>query len=414
MKSSCNAVDEAIPDMETKVKVSLEQFQTLSQSLFFSSLTRSDTLMEIAAQQLVHLQHYRSLCSTYKTMVRVSEVHDSQYEEEKAFGADCMTGLMEQQETINKCLNDCIGGVASLNQDLLEIKEERDGLTARVSANEDAADRTVEEAAEAVQAAEKLSFLSEQQLFDIEKQYRNQEKTLLETQASLLEKEEENAQLRQKLEALQKRIDDEADEEKKETHEAQWHLILPSESSSETPSHENEFYQINRVFSDWGKNKSVSHVNEALNWLEVMLSGKKVSMENGYNTIELSLFDLGQREAFKRVILPLLFERKNLECFVQEHRRREFDYRITVLNKDEAIPAIIVPKEGAREKKNDNDELKRSEESEIQDVASSEFVPLQKESEEEEMEEISRPVIDTVQSSAPKEKKKKAKMISLD
>ena len=39
MKSSCNAVDEAIPDMETKVKVSLEQFQTLSQSLFFSSLT---------------------------------------------------------------------------------------------------------------------------------------------------------------------------------------------------------------------------------------------------------------------------------------------------------------------------------------------------------------------------------------
>ena len=34
--------------------------------------------------------------------------------------------------------------------------------------------------------------------------------------------------------------------------------------------------------------------------------------------------------------------------------------------------------------------------------------------EEEEMEEISRPVIDTVQSSAPKEKKKKAKMISLD
>ena len=151
-----------------------------------------------------------------------------------------------------------------------------------------------------------------------------------------------------------------------------------------------------------------------MNWLEVMLSGKKVSMENGYNTIELSLFDLGQREAFKRVILPLLFERKNLECFVQEHRRREFDYRITVLNKDEAIPAIIVPKEGAREKKNDNDELKRSEESEIQDVASSEFVPLQKESEEEEMEEISRPVIDTVQSSAPKEKKKKAKMISLD
>ena len=76
MKSSCNAVDEAIPDMETKVKVSLEQFQTLSQSLFFPSLTHSDTLMEIAAQQLVHLQHYRSLCSTYKTMVRVGGVGD--------------------------------------------------------------------------------------------------------------------------------------------------------------------------------------------------------------------------------------------------------------------------------------------------------------------------------------------------
>lgn len=29
----------------------------------------SDSLMEIAAQQLVHLQHYRNLSSSYKTMV---------------------------------------------------------------------------------------------------------------------------------------------------------------------------------------------------------------------------------------------------------------------------------------------------------------------------------------------------------
>lgn len=31
MKTSCDAVTEAIPDMEQKVKVSMEQFQTLSQ-----------------------------------------------------------------------------------------------------------------------------------------------------------------------------------------------------------------------------------------------------------------------------------------------------------------------------------------------------------------------------------------------
>lgn len=31
MKASCEVVAEAIPDMEQKVKVSMEQFQTLSQ-----------------------------------------------------------------------------------------------------------------------------------------------------------------------------------------------------------------------------------------------------------------------------------------------------------------------------------------------------------------------------------------------
>ena len=34
-------------------------------------MRRSDTLMEIAAQQLVHLQHYRALSTTFKAMVCV-------------------------------------------------------------------------------------------------------------------------------------------------------------------------------------------------------------------------------------------------------------------------------------------------------------------------------------------------------
>ena len=43
-----------------------------------------------------------------------------------------METLMEQQETLNKCLNGCIATVATLNQDFCETKQERDSLLCRV------------------------------------------------------------------------------------------------------------------------------------------------------------------------------------------------------------------------------------------------------------------------------------------
>lgn len=322
---------------------------------------------------------------------------------------DCMNTLMEQQETLNTCLNGCITTVATLNQDLANTKQERDSLLCRVDANEDAADRTVEQAAEAVQAAEKLSFLSEQQLFDMEKQFRVQEAKLLAAQAQLRAQQEENARLRAEVAQLKAEHEQEKAEEAKERVEAQWHLVQPA-GAAHTPSQTDQYTEINNIFSAWGKNKGQSHVNEALNWLEVILSGKTVAMENGYNTIEMTLFDLGQRDAFRNVIVPVLLERKNLECFVQEHRRMEFDYRITVLNKNEAIPAIIVPNEEAMEAK--------PEEGRIEETVSQEFVPLQKESEEEDDLEEMRPsemesIAAAIPVPAPKEKKR-AKMISLD
>ena len=62
-------MENSVPDVG-KVKASQEQFETLSQFLIMGCAEgSSDTLMEIAAQQLVHLQHYRSLSSAYKELV---------------------------------------------------------------------------------------------------------------------------------------------------------------------------------------------------------------------------------------------------------------------------------------------------------------------------------------------------------
>lgn len=82
-------------------------------------------------------------------------------------------------------------------------------------------------------------------------------------------------------------------------------------------------------------------MNQVEEWLERIMSGRDLDSE--YNTIRINMFDLKQRDLFVKRILPLIWNRKNLDCFVQEHKRQEFDYRITVLNKDEAIPAISVP-----------------------------------------------------------------------
>ena len=101
--------------------------------------------------------------------------------------------------------------------------------------------------------------------------------------------------------------------------------------------------RIREVLQKWGLNKAPGQVNSVQEWLEMLLSGKQVEMEHGKNTIELCMFDLEQRELFVTSILPLIYRCKNLECFVQEHHRHESDFRITVVNRDEAIPAISVP-----------------------------------------------------------------------
>lgn len=82
-------------------------------------------------------------------------------------------------------------------------------------------------------------------------------------------------------------------------------------------------------------------MNQVEEWLERIMSGRDLDSE--YNTIRINMFDLKQRDLFVKRILPLIWNRKNLDCFVQEHKRQEFDYRITVMNNDEAIPAISVP-----------------------------------------------------------------------
>ena len=99
--------------------------------------------------------------------------------------------------------------------------------------------------------------------------------------------------------------------------------------------------QIHSFLEDWGENKSQYYVNKIEEWLEELLSGKEIASDE--NTIQINLFTLKQREMFMKRILPMIWKRKNIDCFVQEHQRQEYDYRITVLNKDEAMPAICVP-----------------------------------------------------------------------
>ena len=142
-------------------------------------------------------------------------------------------------------------------------------------------------------------------------------------------------------------------------------------------------------------------------WLEMVLSGKRVTMENDKNTIELCIFNLEQRDLFITNILPLIAQRKNLECFVQEHRRRESDFRITIMNTEEAIPAISVPQTPVAV------ELPV-----IEEKVSKNFVLVPSGSEEEE-EEIRQSDLDAINKVVEsqinqKERRRKMKMISLD
>lgn len=99
--------------------------------------------------------------------------------------------------------------------------------------------------------------------------------------------------------------------------------------------------QLHLFLKQWSQNKSQHYLNDVEEWVERVISGRNVEVDN--NTIQINLFTLEQRDVFLKNILPFIWNRKNVDCVVQEHKREEFDYRITVLNNNEAIPAISVP-----------------------------------------------------------------------
>lgn len=116
--------------------------------------------------------------------------------------------------------------------------------------NEETADKTIEEAAETIQAAERLSFLSEQQLYDIEKQYRLQEKRLLETQTMLQLKESENQKLKRSMKEVEERECRERERVEKEYQNEQWEVIQPPEQEmkEETEDDSHRIGLLSRLF----------------------------------------------------------------------------------------------------------------------------------------------------------------------
>ena len=271
-----------------------------------------------------------------------------------------------------------------------------------------------------MQSAEKLSFLNEQELYDLERQFHLQEVKLTESQNKLKEKEREIEALHQEIAKLQEIVETEQIEASKERKSPQWKLVTIPAGTEEGDDIEkslqrrdSDVTRIQATLEEWGSNKSRYFVEKVEDWLQLLLSGKSVAMENGENTIQLNMFDQKQRDSFMRDILPLIVARKNLECFVQEHKRREFDFRITVLNKDETIPAICVPRE---EEEHITEKVETVETvEEHPDVV---FVPetVEEESTEElrisEMDAISHEVMKTIP--AVKERRRKAKIINLD
>ena len=88
-------------------------------------------------------------------------------------------------------------------------------------------DKTIEEAMQTIQAAEKLSFLSEQQLYDMEKQYRLQEQRLLEVQTMLQLKEAENRKLKKKIQEVEQIQQEQEERMEAERVKEQWRMVQP-------------------------------------------------------------------------------------------------------------------------------------------------------------------------------------------
>ena len=98
--------------------------------------------------------------------------------------------------------------------------------------------------------------------------------------------------------------------------------------------------KIHQFFTEWSHNKPQAFQDQIEEWIELILSGKQIESAN---TLQINMFTLKQRDFFINKILPYFWKCKNVDCFVQEHQRQEFDYRVTILNKTESIPAISVP-----------------------------------------------------------------------
>lgn len=118
----------------------------------------------------------------------------------------------------------------------------------------------------------------------------------------------------------------------------QWRLVAARDDGDASNDAAGDVAQIHTALSRWGENKSLGEVMRVENWLETVLSGKSVAMEQGANTIELCVFNQEQRACFLQTIVPMIARRKDVECFVQEHLRRESDFRITLIGTEETIP----------------------------------------------------------------------------
>ena len=299
-----------------------------------------------------------------------------------------------------------------------------------------------------MQSAERLRFLDEQQLYDVERQFHAQQARLSEARRRLAEREAETAALRREIDEATAQREAEAAEAQKERSAAQWKIVsLPAEQTrdGETENLEGEERAIHGILADWGARKPRGIVETVEDWLAVLVSGKTVFLDGG-NTIELTVFDQNQRDRFVETVLPLILARKNLEVFVQEHKRREVDFRITVVNKEEAIPAIVVPNETIASRNSVSsgqnaaitagmDEQGENKEGEATTTTATTTTTTTAEKEEEEhpevvfvqeavedegieelriseMDAISRDVIQSIPE--VKEKRRKAKMINLD
>ena len=319
-----------------------------------------------------------------------------------------MQTLMEQQQTVNQCVDGCVASSASLARELEAARDLAGDLQTRVNATEDAADSAVEQAAQAVTAAERLAFLSEQAEFAVERSFHTQEKKLLEAQRALDGVSAQLAACRAQLAAATEKLAGEAREAELERLAPQWRLVAARDDGDASNDAAGDVAQSHTALSRWGENKSLGEVMRVENWLETVLSGKSVAMEQGANTIELCVFNQEQRACFLQTIVPMIARRKDVECFVQEHLRRESDFRITLIGTEETIPAVSVPSAPVATV----EETKPDEESVAKEFV---LVPSGSEEEEEIQQEDLEAIHKVMEAQAPqKEKRRKVKMISFD